>query len=331
MKKTFFTIFFTIFLISCEKEDSLSNILADGTTCSLGNDSNTFNCSMVKNGLSREFILYVPESYSSQGSSFPILFSLHGFTSYAKWNIEYTGFQSLADKNNFIIIYPQGSLWMTEPSEKNGYSSEGETHWNVGWSTSLGEASTSDDIKFIDDLISWSSNNYNIDTSRVYSTGMSNGGFMSYHLACNLSSKIAAIASVTGSMSPKTFSNCNPNHPTPIMQIHGLQDYVVPYLGFENLCEPLEDVINYWVNFNSCDPFPVNQVISDINGDDYGGTHKVYKNGRNNVSVEFYLLDRMSHNWPRINGPSDYGTYDVDSPLLIWNFLSKYDINGLIN
>lgn len=331
LKNLFFLIFNLLILFSCNKDNSESNgMLLDGTTCSLGLN-NTYNCSMIKNGLAREFIVYVPESYSSQNLPVPLLFSLHGFTSYAEWNIQYTGFQSLADKNGFIVIYPQGSLWKTIPSEKTGFSSEGNTHWNVGWTTELGERSSSDDIGFIDDLIEWSSDNYNVNTNRVYSTGMSNGGFMSYHLACNLGSKIAAIASVTGSMSPKTFSECTPDHPTPVMQIHGLDDYVVPYLGYKGLCEPMDDVINFWVNYNSCNSLPESQIITDLNGDEYGGVHKIYENGENNVSVEFYLLDEMGHEWPRVNAPGDYGSYDIDAPSLIWKFLSKYDINGLIN
>ena len=60
---------------------------------------------------------------------------------------------------------------------------------------------------------------------------MSNGGFMSYQLACQLSDKIAAIASVTGSMSPATYNACNPQHPTPILEIHGTADGTVAYTG----------------------------------------------------------------------------------------------------
>ncbi len=316
---------------SCSKENPSNNLFLDGVTCSLGEEPNTFNCSMIKNKQSRDFIIYVPESYASQSSNVPLLFSLHGFGSFAKWNIQYTGFQSLADNNGFIIIYPQGTLWKTVPSDKNGYSSRGETHWNVGWETELGEKSSADDVGFIEDLIEWSKDNYNIDTNKVYSTGMSNGGFMSYNLACNLGSKIAAIASVTGSMSPANYNTCNPSHPMPILQIHGLQDYVVPYLGYFGICEPMEDVIDYWINFNTCSGTSIDQVIIDRDGDQYGGVHKVYQNGQNEVSVELYLLDRMGHDWPRINGPNNYESYDIDAPSIIWSFLSKYDINGLID
>ena len=330
VKKKIFIVLICQLIFSCNKENSPDAPLLDGVTCNIGDGKNTYNCTMIKNQISREFIIYVPDSYT-QSSSVPLLFSLHGFGSRAEWNIQYTGFQSLSDLNGFIIIYPQGTLWKTVPSDKNGYSSEGDTHWNVGWETNLGERSSADDISFIEDLIDWSANNYGIDTNRVYSTGMSNGGFMSYNLACNLSSKIAAIASVTGSMSPVNFNNCDPNHPMPILQIHGLQDYVVPYLGYEGLCKPIEDVINYWVDFNSCNKTSTDETISDLDGDEYGGIYKTYDNGRNNVSVKLYLLDRMSHDWPRINGPEDYEIYDIDAPTIIWEFLSKYNINGLIN
>ena len=117
----------------------------------------------------------------------------------------------------------------------------------------------------------------------------------------------------------------------PILQIHGLQDYVVPYLGLDSRCEPIENVINYWVDFNSCNKNSIDNTIIDIYNDDYGGVHKTYENGKNNVAVELYLLDRMGHSWPRINGPEDYEMYDIDAPTIIWEFLSKYNINGLIN
>ena len=172
MKKLIFFILYLTILISCNDKSDLSDeiSLLDGTTCTPGEDPNTFNCSIIKNKLTREFIIYIPESYYFQTSNVPLLFSLHGYTSFAKVNIEYTGFKKIADNNGFIVIYPQGSLWFTPPSDINGYTSQGQTHWNVGWGDA-GTKSTSDDITFIEDLIDWSASNYNINTDRVYSTG----------------------------------------------------------------------------------------------------------------------------------------------------------------
>ena len=74
---------------------------------------------------------------------------------------------------------------------------------------------------------------------------MSNGGYMSYRLACDLSFKTSAIASVTGSMTPETFNTCSPNHPTAVLQIHGDVDGVVPYYG-DWKGRSIPDVMNYW-------------------------------------------------------------------------------------
>ena len=115
------------------------------------------------------------------------------------------------------MVYPQGATTATLSA-----------HWNVGGWTSK---STVKDIEFIDTLINFTKNKIMIDETRIYSSGMSNGGYMSYHLACNLGEKFAAIASITGSMTNGTYDDCSPSHPTPVLQIHGLLDYVVPYDG----------------------------------------------------------------------------------------------------
>ena len=94
----------------------------------------------------------------------------------------YGDFRKIADTANIIIVHPQGLLDYT-----------GVTHWNLG-------QSNVDDIGFLNSLYSYIVSIYNINLDKVYSTGMSNGGYMSYYLACNISDKIAAIASVTGSM-----------------------------------------------------------------------------------------------------------------------------------
>ena len=101
-------------------------------------------------------------------------------------------------------------------------------NWNdTGWSSE----SPADDVDFISSLIDWGLTNYQINPNRVYATGKSNGGKMSYHLACNLRYRIAGVASVGGTMNPNTYSSCNPSHPTPIIHIHSEDDTVVPIDG----------------------------------------------------------------------------------------------------
>lgn len=143
----------------------------------------TITDSIVHDGLTREYILYVPANYTGT-SAVPLLFNFHGYTSNANDQMWYGDFRPIADTAGFIIIHPQGTLDGT-----------GTTHFNVGWG-----GSTVDDVDFTSALIDSISAQYNINQDRVYSTGMSNGGFMSFKLACELSDRIAGIASVTGSI-----------------------------------------------------------------------------------------------------------------------------------
>ncbi|MBK9457533.1 MAG: hypothetical protein IPO24_19130 [Bacteroidetes bacterium] len=127
----------------------------------------------------------------------------------------------------------------------------GIRYWNIFGAPGTGV----DDVAFLSALIDSLDAEYNIDLNRVYSTGMSNGGFMSHALACELSNRIAAIASVTGSIDKDRMPFCDPQHNTPVMQIHGTADETVPYDGnFEFL--PVDSVVSYWVKQNHCDATP---------------------------------------------------------------------------
>ncbi len=269
----------------------------------IGNGT-TLNCRIIYDNIIRQFYIYLGDSIESNAS---VLFSLHGYTSRALWNMNYTGFQSVADEFGFMVIYPQGTL----------LPATGQTHWNVGgWTTS----SITDDVGFLNEVINFLDEEYSINLKRIYSTGMSNGGYMSYKLACDLSSKIAAVVSVTGSMTPETFAECNPSHSTSVAQIHGLEDSVVSYYG-SGFSKPIEEVMKYWVEYNNCLLEPNTFEIIGNNG---GGIHDVYSGCDQQTSVELFLMTNMGHDWPNISD------HDIQASSTIWDFLSKYDIDGLI-
>ena len=273
--------------------------------------TNTLYCTSKRQNLNREFYIYIPDGIDTTNSQVPLLFSLHGYTSRAIWNLGYTGFQSIAETEKFIVIYPQGTI----------LASTGETHWNVGgWTV----GSTTDDVDYLSSLIDWAYSEYKIDRNRVYSTGMSNGGFMSYHLACNLSYKIAAVASVTGSMTPQTYNSCSPTHPTAILQIHGTADGVVPYYG-NSISRAIPTVMDYWEEYNDCEQEIIN-IIDDVNGDGDGGYLYSYNQCLSDVNLRLYLMTNMGHEWPTNNGQND-----IIAANEIWYFLKQYDVNGKIN
>ncbi|MDB3947733.1 alpha/beta hydrolase-fold protein [Gammaproteobacteria bacterium] len=161
----------------------------------------TINGEINYKDITREFILYVPSSYNDSIKQ-PLVFNFHGYGSNAYEQMNYGDLRSQADANGFILVHP-------DALDDIG----GTSYWNMGgWSVS-----EHDDLEFIDNLINLLVDKYSINTERIYSTGMSNGGFFSFHLACNLNASFAAIASVTGSMSFETYDECNARKPTPIL------------------------------------------------------------------------------------------------------------------
>ena len=273
----------------------------------------TINATLQHDGLTREYILYVPASYSA-GTAVPLVFNFHGYTSSANDQMFYGDFRSIADSEGFLIVHPMGTI-----------DNAGNTHFNVGWGTS-----NVDDVGFTEALIDEISSNYTINPNRIYSTGMSNGGFMSYKLACELSGRIAAIASVTGTMNKNQPNTCNPSHQIPVMEIHGTADTTVPYEG-ANWIESTTDVVSFWANFNNCDSTPEITSISDTAPSD-GSTveYQVFKNGDNGARVEHYKINNGGHKWPGSAFNSSGTNYDIDASAEIWKFFSQYDINGLI-
>ena len=206
------------------------------------------------NGVTREFILYIPSTYNST-DTVPIMLNFHGWTMSASDQMDMSDMRALAEYEKFILVYPQGTKFKNR--------SYGSTHWNVG---SWTKGSTSDDIGFVDELIDYMSDNYNIDLERIYACGYSNGGFFSHELACNLSKKIAAIGAVSANMSTRTKDNCNPSHPIPVVTVSGTNDNEVSYDGtnFEGQISHNE-VLNYWVHYNQTDASPIISDLPNIN------------------------------------------------------------------
>ena len=272
----------------------------------------TINASLTHDGKDRSYILYVPDSYSGD-TPVPLVLNFHGYTSNANDQMWYGDFRAIADTAGFLVVHPQGSLL------------NGITHWNVGgWTI----GSTTVDVGFTEALLDELSADYNIDQKRIYSTGMSNGGFMSFLLACQLSDRIAAIASVTGSMTPEIYNNCNPSHPTPVMQIHGVIDGVVPYFG-ATWTRSIADVLVYWRNYNNCSTELIKTDVPNTNLlDASSASFQVYPDGDNESTVEHFRISGGGHTWPG-SFPSPGTNQDFNASLEIWKFFSRYDLDGL--
>jgi polyhydroxybutyrate depolymerase len=262
----------------------------------------TLTATITHDGAQREYILYIPANYTGS-SAVPLVLNYHGFTSSANEQMWYGDFRAIADTAGFLICHPEGTLL------------SGDSHWNVGgWTT----GSTTDDVGFTSALIDSLSALYNINQDKVF-----------YLLACELSDKIAAVASVTGSMTPETYTACDPQHPTPILQIHGDIDPTVPYNGAAWTWS-IDNLMQYWVGYNNCSTIPTTTPFPDLNpGDGSTVEHIVYDGGDNGVTAEHMFITGGAHTWPgNIFGGA--GTNDdINASLEIWKFFLRHDLGNL--
>jgi len=283
-----------------------ASLLFIGTSFSQQTLTGTFS----HNGVNRSYIIYIPANYSSN-SPVPLLLNFHGYTSSAAVQLAYSNFRPIADTAGFITVHPQGTTDFVN-----------NTHFNVGWGTS-----TIDDVSFTNALLDTIIANYSIDTTEIYSTGFSNGGFMSYLLACQLGNRFAAIASVGGSMSPSTFSNCAPAKVMPVLEIHGTNDGTVAYNG-SAIATHIDTVFSYWVQQNQTSNTPVVTNLPDLNTSDGSTVSRFeYRNGTNGTEVQLYRVNNGNHTWPGASAGNP--NLDISASEVIWNFFKRFDVNGV--
>jgi len=253
--------------------------------------------------IEREYIVYVPENLKAN-KAVPLLIGLHGSGGSAYTFMHHSGFNTLAEKENFIAVYPQGSLL------------NDNAHWNVGgWARN----STANDIGFIGLMIQEVKKSYNIDSSKIFAAGMSNGGYLSFQLACEMGDVFAAVASVTGSMTPETHKKCTSSYQVPVLQIHGTSDSVVPYNGRQGWSLPIDDVVDFWVEKNNALPRPKIKKLPDLDTTDNSTVVKyTYKDDSKKVMVIHYKVLNGRHDWF-----GNIGNKDIHANKVIWEFFSK--------
>jgi len=298
MKTILLTVALLITLISCKKEDSEPSTSTKTKNCFNNTEAETITWDNIE----REYVLYIPTSYDETTAT-PMLMNFHGFGGSATDFMNETNLQSLADQENFILVYPQGSC------------ADGLSHWNPSLPSSDNKSSA-DDLGFIEAMINQLATEYNVDLTRIYACGYSNGGMMSYGLAAHKSNLIAAFGSISGTMLD---TDVTPSHQMPVIIIHGTNDDVLPYDG-NSAYSSVQNSINYWTNFNNTDTLPITDNLTSGN---ISIEHFLYSNGDNSSSIEHYKVIDGNHIW------FDLDINGNNTGEIVWDFLSKYDINGL--
>ena len=272
---------------------------------------------MQAGGRIREYRLYVPASYTRTTGAVPLLLNLHGYSSDNFQQENYGDFRPIADTANFLVVHPNGTI------DGNG---------NHFWNTFGPRGSGVDDVAFLSTLIDTLARRYRVDLNRVYSTGMSNGGFMSYELACQLGNRIAAIASVTGSMTASRLAGCTSGRPVPVLEIHGTADNTVPYAGGTVLqFVAIPTLLDSWVQRNGCTPTPTVTPVPDLNtADGCTAERSVWSGGRNGSTVEHFRIIGGGHTWPGSAFVVGVTNQDISASREAWRFLSRYRLAQLL-
>jgi polyhydroxybutyrate depolymerase len=271
-------------------------------------------------GRDRCYYIYFPSGYEPD-QPLPVVISLHGFLSNPESQALISGWHDLAEREGFLVVYPQATQY--------------PHRWNAG--ADWGDAGV-DDVQFALDLLEDLSSAANVDSSRVYVNGMSNGGGMTVALGCHAADRFAAMGTVAGAV--VGLEDCSPSRPIPVMAFHGTADPIVPYeggdlpssamregatvVGVPGRFSGAEAWVADWAEGKGCDPVP--EVIpqqGDVRSVRYTGCD-------DGAAVILYTIEEGGHTWPGgwpIPAVGKTST-DIDATEEMWRFFQRYRLEG---
>jgi polyhydroxybutyrate depolymerase len=268
--------------------------------------------------LKRTYLVHVPKSYDGK-KPYPVVLAYHGGGSNAEQMVRFCGLNETADKAGFIAVYPNGTGRL-----------EKVLTWNGGNCCGYAMQNNVDDVAFTNALLDDLAKVVHVDAKRVYTTGMSNGAIMAYHLASELSDRIAAIAPVAGPMGTQ---KCDPKRTVPVIHFHGTDDEFAPFKGGKGKgvsgtdFYSVDHSIRAWVKANGCKEEPVIVKLPDSAKDGTIVTLKTYGGGKDGAEVVLVVIEGMGHTWPgreplvKFLGKS---ARSVSANEVMWEFFKKH-------
>jgi polyhydroxybutyrate depolymerase len=302
----------------------LAAILMTSTACAV-QPQKTATGSFDWDGIKRTYNIHVPPS-DGKSAPMPLVIALHGGggSGDRMESLTLHGFNTLADREGFVVVYPDGV----------------EKHWNDGRENTNYRAHRGniDDVGFLSALIDRLAKDGTIDKDRVFVTGMSNGAMMSNRLACDATRHIRAMAPVAGNMPYDLAPQCTPSRPIPVLMISGTDDPLMPWEGGDvrfrhrtfGKALSVSGTIAFWVKHNRCASTPVTTWEPDTDAKDATRVRKqVYAGCEGGVEVILYTVEGGGHAWPGGHGylPERFigkTNRDIDANALIWGFFKKH-------
>jgi polyhydroxybutyrate depolymerase len=280
--------------------------------------SGDYTFSIQHDGLTRKYRVHVPAKYEPSKPA-PLLIALHGGGGNMEYqaNDKYYGLISKSDKEGFVAAFPNGFSRL-----RSGKLAT----WNAGKCCAGARDENVDDVGFIKKMIENLSHQLNIDSRKIFATGMSNGGMMSQRLACELAGTIKAIAPVAGTDNTKS---CSPKEPVSVLEIHAKNDDHVLFNGGSGPgvrdkskvtdFTSVPETISRWVKRDGCNPKPKRVLTVP------GAFCDLYTGCRSNAQVKLCVTDTGGHSWPGGTKPrgDEPPSKAISADDLIWEFFNK--------
>lgn len=270
-------------------------------------------------GTERTAILHVPPG--AAGRPAPLVIVMYGSDDKAANFQKYSGFDTVADRENFVTLYPEAI----------------DGAWNLKSPKPQINGQPADDVGFfrtiLDDLVARKI----ADPKRIYATGFSFGALMSYTLACNLPDRISAIAPVSSAMGEKQVADCAPGHPLAVMMVDGTSDPVQHYdgqLGSHGRLLSVPETTEYWRKVDGCSGETA-KLLPHLNAHDLTRANLVQWTGCSaGTAVQLYRIESGGHCWPHladpakpqaVDGPRFGGcSNDIETPEEVWGFFKGF-------
>jgi polyhydroxybutyrate depolymerase len=256
--------------------------------------------SVVVGGTTRTYLLHVPTGAPS--GPLPLVVVFHGGGGNARNAARMSGMDAKSDEAKFIAAYPNGS----------GPIAGGLLTWNTWRCCGYALDNRVDDVAFIRAMVEAIARDHAIDRKRIYATGLSNGGMMTYRVGCELADVFAAIAPVAGALNT---DDCKPSNPVSVIVFHGKIDQHVPFDGGAptktvDMRHPRVDksvafAIDFWKRQDRCEATPAREKKGGV-------THESYACPATSTAVELYAIDNQGHAWP--GGEKGLRAGNVDEP-----------------
>jgi polyhydroxybutyrate depolymerase len=264
-------------------------------------------------GVDRTYILHTPKALA-EGAPMPLVLVFHGGGGHAATMPNFTRFDALADREGFLVAYPES--------------------FNKSWNDTRG-LSPADDVGFVRALIAELERSHHADPKRIYAAGISNGGFFSNRLACDLTDKLAAIAAVAATMPESLVPVCKPSAPISVMFMHGRKDPLVhidggPVLRDRGVATSLAQAQEFWRKWDGTSSSPLVKEFPDLAHDGTSIRREVYGGGKQGTEVVVYVVEGGGHTWP--GGPQylpaflvGKASHNLDATETIWEFFKKHN------